>query len=79
MHVGLQNSFDAAAAAIKKAVKDIDERERLKKEHEKAAKSKKTEGGKTDEKKPTEEESLPSLFTTPSAAPSAVSANDTPK
>ena len=78
VHVGLQNSFDTAADAIKKAVKDIDERERLKKEQEKAAKSKKPEGGKTDEKKTTKEESLPSLFTAPST-PNAVSANDAPQ
>jgi len=79
LHVGLQNSFDTAADAIKKAVKDIDERERLKKEQEKAAKSKKPEAVKPEEKKTAKEESLPSLFTAPSPAPTAVSANDAPQ
>src|SRR5215467_8118887 len=76
LHVGLQNSFDTAADAIKKAVKDIDDRERLKKEQ--AAKNKKPEAPKSDEKKNTgaNEEILPSLFSAPSTAPTAVSAND---
>lgn len=79
LHVGLQNSFDTAADAIKKAVKDIDDRERLKKEQEKAAKNKKSEAAKPEEKKTAKEESLPSLFTAPSTAPTAVSANDAPQ
>ena len=80
LHVELQNSFDTAASAIRKAIKDIDERERLKKEQEKAAKNKKPEvAPKVDEKKTAKEESLPSLFTAPSPAPTAVSANDAPQ
>src|SRR5215472_11235653 len=76
LHVGLQNSFNTAADAIKKAVKDIDDRERLKKEQDKA-KNKKTEAAvKPEEKKTSKEESLPSLFTAPSTTPTAVSAND---
>lgn len=80
LHVGLQNSFDTAADAIKKAVKDIDERERLKKEQDKA-KNKKPEAAKSDEKKNAgaKEESLPSLFTAPSSTPAAVSTNDAPQ
>lgn len=79
LHVGLQNSFDTAADAIKKAVKEIDERERIKKEQDKAAKNKKPEAAKPDEKKTVTEESLPSLFTAPSSVPTAVSANDAAK
>lgn len=80
LHVELQNSFDTAASAIRKAVKDIDERERLRKEQDKA-KNKKPEAAKADEKKNTgaQEESLPSLFTALQAAPTAVSANDAAK
>ena len=69
LHVGLQNTFDTAASDIKKAVKEIDERERIKREHDKA-KNKKPEPAKTAEKKQ-EPEALPSLFTQ-----TAVSAND---
>lgn len=80
LHVGLQNSFDTAANAIKKAVKEIDERERIKKEQDKA-KNKKPEAAKADEKKNTgpTEESLPSLFTAPPPSTTAVSANDAPQ
>jgi PRTRC genetic system protein E len=73
LHVELQNSFDAAANAIKKAVKEIDDREHLKKEQDKA-KNKKAEPVKAEEKKP-EPEGLPSLFTAPPAQ-TAVSAHD---
>jgi PRTRC genetic system protein E len=77
-HTGLQNSYDTAAAAIKSAVKAIDERERAKKEEEKA-KNKKTAAAKAGEsKKEKEEQGLPSLFTAPATIPSAVSANDAP-
>jgi PRTRC genetic system protein E len=76
LHVELQNSFDTAASAIKKAVKEIDDRERIKKEQDKA-KNKKPEPVKTEEKKQ-EPETLPSLFTAP-AAQTAVSANDAPQ
>jgi len=80
LHVALQNTFDAAAGAIAKAVKEIDERERIKKEQDKA-KHKKPEAPKSDEKKNTgaNEEILPSLFSAPSTAPTAVSANDAAK
>ena len=80
LHVGLQNTFDAAAGAIAKAVKEIDERERIKKEQDKA-KHKKPEAPKSDEKKNTDanEEILPSLFSAPSTGPTAVSANDAAK
>jgi PRTRC genetic system protein E len=68
-HVSLQQSFDTAASAITQAVNAIDERERLKKDKDKAnASTKKTP--KPEEKK--EEPGLPSLFT----APAAVSANE---
>jgi PRTRC genetic system protein E len=73
LHVGLQNSFDAAAGAIAKAVKEIDDRERIKKEQDKA-KNKKSEPAKAEPKNP-EPEPLPSLFAPP-AAQTAVSAND---
>jgi PRTRC genetic system protein E len=73
LHVGLQNSFDAAAGAIAKAVKEIDDRERIKKEQDKA-KNKKTEPAKIEEKKQ-EPDAFPSLFSAP-AAQTAVSAND---
>jgi PRTRC genetic system protein E len=78
-HVGLQNTFDTAAAAIQKAIADITECERIKKEQDKA-KNKKPDAGK-DEKKntATQEPSLPSLFTAPSSTPAVVSANDTAK
>jgi len=69
-HVSLQQSFDTAASAITQAVTAIDDRERLKKDKDKANNgTKKT--SKPEEKKE-EEEGLPSLFT----APAAVSAND---
>lgn len=69
-HVTLQQSFDTAANAITNAVKAIDEREKLKKEKDKANQgARKT---KADEKKDTEQ-GLPSLFT---ALPTAVSASD---
>ena len=73
LHVGLQNSFDAAAGAIAKAVKEIDERERIKKEQDKA-KNKKPEPPKAEANK-LEPEPLPSLFAAP-AAQTTVSAND---
>ena len=76
LHVGLQNNFDTAADAIKKAVNDIDNRERLKKEQDKA-KNKKLESAKSDEKKH-ETEGLPPLFTA-QPAPTAVSANNPAK
>lgn len=79
LHVGLQNSFDTAADAIKKAVKDIDDRERLKKEQDKAARNKKPEAAKSDGKRTVTDESLPSLFTAPSSTPAAVSVNDAPQ
>jgi len=76
LHVGLQQSFDAAAAVIRDSVKAIDERERLKKEKDKAN-SKKPSAPKPDEKKPSEDAALPSLFTTQGQdRPAAVSAND---
>jgi PRTRC genetic system protein E len=76
LHVGLQQAFDAAAAVIRDSVKAIDERERLKKEKDKAN-SKKPSAPKPDEKKPTEDAALPSLFTTQGQdRPAAVSAND---
>ena len=52
LHVDLQNSFDNAGSAIKKAVKEIDERERIKKEQDKA-KNKRPEPAKTEEKRHT--------------------------
>lgn len=74
-HVGLQNTLDTAAAAIKKAVTEINERDRLKREQDKA-KNKKPDAGKSDETKvaAAKEGGLPSLFTAP--VPNAVSAND---
>jgi PRTRC genetic system protein E len=74
-HVGLQNSYDVAALAIKDAVKAIDEREKLKKERDKAA-NKKPAPGKAEEKEKPEDTELPSLFTTQNVSPAAVSAND---
>lgn len=73
LHVELQNSFDTAVNAIKKAVKEIDERERIKKEQDKA-KNKKPEPAKIEEKKQ-EPDAFPSLFSAP-ATQTAVSAND---
>jgi len=73
LHVELQNSFDAAANAIRQAVKEIDERERIKKEQDKA-KNRKPEAAKTAEKKQ-EPESVPPLFTAP-AAQAVLSADD---
>jgi PRTRC genetic system protein E len=77
LHVGLQQSFDTAASAIGASVKAIDERERLKKEKDKAGK--KPTSPKADEKKPTDEGALPLLWTTQGQnTPAAVSANDAP-
>ena len=77
LHVDLQQSFDAAAAAIRESVKAIDERERLKKEKDKAN-SKKPTPPKAEEKEAGEDAALPSLFTTQGQnQPTAVSANDT--
>lgn len=74
-HQTLQQSFDTAAAHIAEAVKAIDERERIKKEKDKA--SKKTTAGtpakQPQETKAAEESTLPSLFTA-----QAVSANEPP-
>lgn len=67
-HQTLQQSFDAAAANIADAVKAIDERERIKKEKDKAA-SKKNTAAKQSEPAAKPEPDLPSLFTAP--APSA--------
>ncbi len=76
LHVGLQQSFDNAATAIKEAVKAIDERERIKKEKDKAN-SKKQTPPKAEEKKPAEEAGLPLLFTTQGQNPrAAASAKD---
>src|SRR5260370_21350377 len=76
LHVGLQQSFDAAVAVIRDSVKAIDERERLKREKDKAN-SKKPSAPKSDEKKPKEDAALPSLFTTQGQdPPAAVSADD---
>ena len=76
LHVGLQQTFDTAAATIKDAVRAIDERERLKREKDKAA-SKKPSAPKPEERKQTADAALPSLFTTQGAdQPGAVSAND---
>lgn len=76
LHVGLQQSFDSAANAIGASVKAIDERERLKKEKDKA--SKKPAMPKAEEKKP-DEGALPLLWTTQGQnTPAAVSANDAP-
>lgn len=68
-HQTLQQSFDSAAANIAEAVKAIDERERIKKEKEKAN-SKKTSNTTAKQSEPAKSEpDLPSLFTAP--APSA--------
>ncbi len=78
LHAGLQQSYDTAAGAIAASVKAIDERERIKKEKDKAN-SKKPSTPKSDEKKPTDDAALPLLFTTQGQnSPAAVSANDTP-
>jgi PRTRC genetic system protein E len=73
-HISLQVSLDNASKQIKEAVKAIDERERVKKETDKA---KKKPGAKPEDKKKTTDESgLPSLFMAQDSTPSAVSAND---
>jgi PRTRC genetic system protein E len=78
LHAGLQQSFETAATAIRDSVKAIDERERLKREKDKAN-AKKPAAPKAEEKRPTEEATLPSLFTTQGEnRPAAVSANDAP-
>jgi len=77
VHAGLQHNFDAAAAAIRDSVKAIDERERIKKEKDKAN-NKKLAPAKAEDKKP-EDAGLP-LFTSDSPNPPAmVSANDEPR
>jgi PRTRC genetic system protein E len=74
-HQTLQQSFDDAAANIANAVKAIDERERIKKEKDKAANKKATTAASTKAEEPTKAESgLPLLFTAP--ANTAVSTND---
>jgi PRTRC genetic system protein E len=78
-HKSLQQSFDAAAAAIADAVKAIDDRERVKKEKEKAEKATKkpsSSPAKAEETKQPEAD-LPPLFTTP-AATSAAASDSTP-
>ena len=76
-HQTLQQSFDDAAANIANAVKAIDERERIKKEKDKAASKKTTTAAPTKAEEPTKTESdLPLLFTAQSPANNAVSAND---
>ena len=75
-HQTLQQSFDTAAAHIAEAVKAIDERERIKKEKDKASKKTTTTGApakQPQETKAAEESTLPSLFTV-----QAVSANEPP-
>jgi PRTRC genetic system protein E len=77
-HHTLQQSFDDAAANIANAVKAIDERERIKKEKDKAANKKTTTTAastKTEESNKAES-GLPLLFTAP--ANNGVSANDAP-
>ena len=77
LHVSLQQSFDTAATAIGASVRAIDERERIKKETDKAKAGKKTTAAKAESKKQTEEPALPSLFTTGGQnLPAAVSASD---
>jgi PRTRC genetic system protein E len=73
-HISLQVSLDNASKQIKEAVKAIDERERVKKEKDKA--SKKPGAKPDDKKKAADEPGLPSLFTAQDTTPSAVSAND---
>lgn len=64
-HQTLQQSFDSAAANIAEAVKAIDERERIKKEKDKAN-SKKTSNTAAKPSEPAKSEpDLPSLFTAP--------------
>ncbi len=76
-HLSLQQSFDTAAAAIAASVKAIDERERLKKEADKANKKSTTTAKPETKKQAPPEPALPSLFMTGGqAAPAAVSAND---
>lgn len=69
-HATLQQSLDTASTAITNAVKAIDDREKLKKEKDKANQG--ARKAKPEEKKD-EDQGLPSLFTAPAAA---VSAND---
>lgn len=69
LHRGLQHSFDNASAAIQEAVKAIDERDKQKKDADKAAK--KSPAAKAEEQKRPAEPELPSLFTAPT-----VSTND---
>ena len=78
LHAGLQQSFETAAAAIRDSVKAIDERERLKREKDKAN-AKKPAVPKAEETRLNEKATLPSLFTTQGEnRPAAVSANDAP-
>ena len=80
LHVGLQQSFDNAAASIKQACNAIDERERIKKDKGKATGSSKAADGKKEEdKKFPEETALPLLFTTQEQPSAAVSAGDKPQ
>ena len=74
-HGELQNTLDTASAAIRKAIADINERERIKKEQDKA-KNKKPVSGKQEEKPNADakDQGLPSLFTAPTST--VVSAND---
>ncbi len=77
LHLNLQQSFDTAAATIAASVKAIDERERLKKEADKANKKSTTTAKPETKKQAPPEPALPSLFMTGGqAAPAAVSAND---
>ena len=77
LHMGLQESFDIAASAIRDSVRAIEERESAKKEKDKEKTNKKTPAPKTEEKKPVPEPTLPFLWTTQAAnTPLAVSAND---
>ncbi len=77
LHLSLQESFDKAAAAIGASVKAIEERERLKKEADKANKKSTTTAKSETKKQAPPESGLPSLFTTGGqSTPAAVSAND---
>lgn len=68
-HQTLQQSFDSAAANIADAVKAIDERERIKKEKDKAAAKKTTTtAAKQPDTAKTPEPELPSLFTAPAVS-----------
>jgi len=77
LHQGLQQSFDGAATAIKEAVKAIDERERLKREKDKAN-SKKQTPAKAEEQKPVEDAALPLLFTTQGEKQPAAASEEAP-